>query len=377
MAAEEILATFRGVAQGFYRYAAEEKGAQGRPAIGCLPMYPPEEMVHAAGMRPIILLAKGEPVTLGRAYVQAYMCSYVNSLVDMALKGRLDFLDGILLPDTCYAIRGIAGTLQRHLPSMYHYAFPLPAVQRREVAKEWLLEVLRRFRKDLEEHFLVSITPEGLAHSLKVYNGHRALMRRLYRLRRRNPALMRLSDMVAVVIASMVMPKEEHAALLVPLLEEWEAKPPQGDRRTKLVLSGHFCDDPDGQLLRLLEELPIAVVDDDLYTGGRYFATDAPLTGDPLEGLAERYLDLIPCPTRLDLSKDYGDYLVALAQGSGAQGVVMIMVKFCDPHLMDYPYLRSKLEQAGIPCLAFETELEQIPYGTTKNRLQAFLEMLA
>lgn len=373
---DSLFDTFRGVAADPYRYLSEWKQVHDRPVIGCLPMYPPEEIVHAAGFHPAILLAKDEPVTVGRAYIQAYMCSYVNSLVDIALKGDLDFLDGIVLPDTCYAIRGIAGTLKRHLTDKYLYDFVLPAVQDRQTAKRWLTGTLKDFKEDFERRFEVIITEEALRKSLALYNQNRAAVRRLYDLRRRNPAVMKLSDIVAVSIAGMVMPKAEHTFLLQELTSGLESTQPQGDRRAKVVLSGHLCDDPPNEVLRMLQELDVAVVDDDLFTGGRYYATDADLTVDPLEGLAERYLNLIPCSSRPDMSKDYGDYLVELAKKSGAQGVVIIVVKFCDPHLMDLPYLREKLEAAGIPNLSFETEMEQTPYGAIKNRLEAFLEMI-
>ena len=59
-----------------------------------------------------------------------------------------------------------------------------------------------------------------------------------------------------------------------------------------------------------------------------------------------------------------------------AQGVISIMVKYCEPHNFWYPYIRQKLSDAGNPEFMLETEHEVISLGQIKTRLQAFMEML-
>ena len=128
-------------------------------------------------------------------------------------------------------------------------------------------------------------------------------------------------------------------------------------------------------VLDLVEELGAVVVDDDLYVGSRYFATQVDETLDPIEALAAKFIENIPCPTKYDPSKDWGDYLVSMARRSRAGGVVIFMAKFCEPHGFDYPHLKDKLSDAGIPHLLLQTD-HSGPSGQIRTRLQAFIELI-
>jgi benzoyl-CoA reductase/2-hydroxyglutaryl-CoA dehydratase subunit BcrC/BadD/HgdB len=181
-------------------------------------------------------------------------------------------------------------------------------------------------------------------------------------------------------MSSMVMPKAEHNELLEKLLPELEGKKPAPDRKVRVVVSGHMCQAVKPDFLDLIEDMGAVVVDDDLYTGYRYVATDAEPSGDPLESLVRKYLSLSPpCPTRSIPAKgedDWGQYLVEMTRRAQAQGVVILVVKFCEPHMMYYPHLREVLTAAGIPHLLLETEHEVVSLSGAKTRVQAFVEML-
>jgi benzoyl-CoA reductase/2-hydroxyglutaryl-CoA dehydratase subunit BcrC/BadD/HgdB len=61
---------------------------------------------------------------------------------------------------------------------------------------------------------------------------------------------------------------------------------------------------------------------------------------------------------------------------SRAQGVVFILLKFCDPHAFDYPYLKGKLDERKISSLLLEIEPGGVPHGAVETRLEAFMETL-
>ena len=97
------------------------------------------------------------------------------------------------------------------------------------------------------------------------------------------------------------MPKEEHSELVEGLLTELQAIEPDSAEGPKLFLSGHLCQGPKADILDLIEGAGGIIVDDDLYTGYRYYATDVKINGSPIEAIAERYLDRsVPIPTRSD-----------------------------------------------------------------------------
>ena len=162
------------------------------------------------------------------------------------------------------------------------------------------------------------ISEQALQNSIDIYNENRELMTDLYDLRRERPEIMTAKEMVTVNVASMLMPKEEHSALLkilIPALDERKSPIDNADGRTRLVMSGSLCEAPPDELLDITEELGGIIVDDDLYTGSRYFLTKVPLCSNPIEGLADAYLHMVsPCPTRIYPKLELGPYLVNMVK---------------------------------------------------------------
>ena len=118
-------------------------------------------------------------------------------------------------------------------------------------------------------------------------------------------------------------------------------------------------------------------MDDDLYTGYRYYAVDVEMNGSPIEALAKSYLDSsLPVPTRSQPPIRWENFIVEKVKGSGAQGVVVLIAKYCEPHLFSYPFIKKALTAARIPHIMLETEHEVVSLEGTRTRLQAFLEML-
>jgi benzoyl-CoA reductase/2-hydroxyglutaryl-CoA dehydratase subunit BcrC/BadD/HgdB len=76
------------------------------------------------------------------------------------------------------------------------------------------------------------------------------------------------------------------------------------------------------------------------------------------------------------LGKPRGGMLVNLCRETGAQGVVMCMMKFCDPEEYDQPYVEADLRQAGIPCLSVEVDQQNGSFEQFRTRLQAFCDMM-
>jgi len=130
--------------------------------------------------------------------------------------------------------------------------------------------------------------------------------------------------------------------------------------------------------LNLFEEVGACIVDDDIYTGARYFAADVEINNNnPLEAIVKRQLTMpVPCPTRVDEAIDWGDYLINVVKNSKARGVIHLVVKYCQPHEMYYPYLSKRLSRAGIHDLKLEIDFENMSIASTKTRVQAFLETL-
>ena len=59
-----------------------------------------------------------------------------------------------------------------------------------------------------------------------------------------------------------------------------------------------------------------------------------------------------------------------------SRGVIFVMLKFCDPHAFDYPYIRELLDRAGVPSLLLEIEEQHMSFEQMRTRLEAFIEMI-
>jgi benzoyl-CoA reductase/2-hydroxyglutaryl-CoA dehydratase subunit BcrC/BadD/HgdB len=134
------------------------------------------------------------------------------------------------------------------------------------------------------------VTDERLRASIEIFNDNRLLLRQLYALKRETPWRVAAHEAYMLTAIAGLIPREEHNALLhavLPLLEQREGRPQD---RIRVVFEGGFCEQPPFDLIRAIGR-SCYVVDDDLLIGLRWILSDVPLTGDPLDRLAEAYLE--------------------------------------------------------------------------------------
>jgi benzoyl-CoA reductase subunit C len=245
----------------------------------------------------------------------------------------------------------------------------------------WTLDVARTmvssFIQEMGAFTGRPVTAAALAASIALFNENRRLLRGLFEARRAGDARFSPTDLQVLVKSSMVMDKAEHTALLRQVVAQAESTP--RDDRIRLHLSGHFCHAPKPGLLQAIEDCGAIVVDDDLYHGARYLSTDVREHLEPAEAISDWYLrrDVnLPCPTRVKHGADWEDRLLSAIAASGAQGVIVLMAKFCEPHMLYYPELRKRLTEQGVPHLLIETEHEGVPVETVRTRVEALLERI-
>jgi benzoyl-CoA reductase subunit C len=359
-----------------YERIAEWKERNKKLVVGVLPMYFPEEIVHACGALPVVLQESDELITLGSRHMDSSYCRFVRGLIDLMAKGKLNFLDMLIVPDTCVQQRGMAHVV-RHLQS----SVPVELIQlpRRigiESAVEHAERWLEKVRSKMEQLTNNKLSDDQIAKSISVYGENRALLKQVYGLRKMKPGLLQSRDVMEIVQSSMVMPKEEHSEYLRILLAELEETKTPVQERVRLCVSGHFCSAPIAGLLDLIEEEAF-IVDDDLFTGFRYFGEEVAAKGSSIHQLAERYVyRTVSDPTRFNPENDWRTYLIRLVRSAPAQGIILLIRKYCDPHLIWYPDIRDALSAANIPCLMIETGYEEFSLAEEKTRIRKFIEMI-
>jgi bzd-type benzoyl-CoA reductase N subunit len=340
----------------------------GRRALGYLCSYVPEEIIHAAGFVPLRIMPGGAASPRADAHLQSYTCSLARGCLERSLTGELDFLAGVAFAHTCDTMQCLADVWREGGTGKWVGWLVQPVTLDSPHARTYLVAELKRFAASLTAQFGVTITDEALRASILTYNANRRLLAELHARRSALSAV----ELWQATNAAMLLPPEDFQRLA-------EAAPPIAvpaaarTGGTGLVLSGATLDDP--SILALIEDLGARVVGDDLCNGERYFDTLVAEAGDPWEALADRYLRRVPCPCKHAGLDAREKNLLSLVRERGAQGVVFVHKKFCEPHAWDYPPLAAALQKAGIPHLLLETEATT-PLGVVRTRIEAFLEML-
>ncbi len=376
---QDAFATLTRIAEDPHAYAQGWKRQHQRKVIGTFPMNFPAELVHAAGALPVVVQDDRAPITLGRTLMFEFYCGYARSLTDQAATRKLGVFDAFLVVDHCVALLGAVDAMRFELPDQPVFLAQYMASMDEEWTPPEVRKQVESLQTQLEELCAVTISKDALAHSIRLFNRNRQLLRQVYDLRRSGRTRITATQMQTLVKSSMVMDIEEHTAILSGLVASLEAERASTPSLVRLHLSGHFCHGPRPELLDVIESCGAVVVDDDLYTGFRYISTDVPEDGDPVDALTRWYFDRntrVPCATRAQKNVDWESYLLGSLKNSGAAGVVILMVKFCEPHMLYYPELRKALLRAQVPHLLIETEHEGLAVESIRVRMEAFLEQI-
>jgi benzoyl-CoA reductase subunit C len=374
MEERQIFEELKEIAAAPFSYLKDWKKRTGKKVLGYFCTNTPEEIIQAAGLLPVRILSSQENISFASRHLQSYSCSLIQSSLEAALRGDLNFLDGTVFPHTCDSIQRLSDIWTENLRFPFHWDLVLPVKLHTESARAYLIQELRRFRVGLQEFVGHSISNEDLRNSIALANENRSLLRKFYLGRADQHRKFSGGEILALVKTAAILPKEEHTARLKKLLALAEERQPLLPDRVRLFLMGSVCDQ--FQILDLFEASGASIVGDDLCTGWRYFAEDVALAGDPIEAMADRFVRRVPCPCKYNPGIDRGEELLNRVEASHAQGVVFLLLKFCDPHAFDYPYLKQKLEEGKVPTLLLEIEPGGLPLGAVETRLKAFVETL-
>lgn len=355
-------------------YLKKWKAKTGKKILGYFCTNTPEEMIQAAGFLPVRILSSRDTISLASRHLQSYSCSLVQSSLEAGLRGELSYLDGTVFPHTCDSIQRLSDIWAENLRFPFHWDLVLPVKLHTESARTYLIHELRRFRKGLEDFAGRPVSDEDLRKAIALFNENRSLLKEISRYQAQYPGRIRPSNLYALIKTANFMAKEEHNPLLKEFASQLGDGQPFRPGGVRLFLAGSVCDQP--KIYDLVESCGASLVGDDLCTGWRYFAEDVSSAGDPIVSLADRFVRKVPCPCKFNPEIDRADRLLQRVKAAGTQGVVFLLLKFCDPHAFDYPYLKERLDKEKIPSLLLEIESGGLPLGAMETRLRAFVETM-
>ena len=100
----------------------------GAKAVAFFPVYAPMELVHAAGMLPVLLSGAGDRLDIQHADSRfgSFICSIIKTTMEMAMTGHLEPFDGLLFSSICDSARNLCFVVKRNYPQMYVDFLHLP-----------------------------------------------------------------------------------------------------------------------------------------------------------------------------------------------------------------------------------------------------------
>ena len=372
--AKEIINEFKAIADTPRKAMDDYKKETGKGAVGIMPVYCPEEIVHAAGYLPIGMWgAQKKQISKARTYLPPFACSIMQSVMELQLEGVYDDLEAVIFSVPCDTLKCMSQKWNRPVPAI---VFTHP--QNRKIAKDaanvFAREEFNIVKEKLEDILDVHISNKAIKNSIAVYNENRAACREFSDVAAEYAAVVTPSDRHAVIKARWFMEKSRHTALVKELIAALKAEPAPEFKGKKIIVTGIQVEPYD--VLDIFQENGFAIVADDLAQETRNFRQDVPDDDDALMALARAWNEFDGCSLATDANKPKGQMIIDAVKKYGADAVVVCMMKFCDPEEFDYPILLQEFEAAGVKNLYIEVDQESTAFEQVKTRIQTFAEIL-
>ena len=362
---------FKQFVENRHEYAKAWKARTGGKVIGWFEPYFPEEIAYAAGVLPVRMLARHEPDTISDKWVYA-SCYPASDLVNMILKGRYDYVDGMVNVEGCQWMFNAFEVAKNTNPNLFqHYLF-LPDYTDAYTSKDVLKSELQVFVRKMEEWTGNKITDANLDRAINIYNTNRRLLRRIAELRRADRPVLFGSEAMNVVLACQVMDKAEMNGILEKYIEELEDRTPAEDRIRLMLLGSETFDT---NLEELIEELGANIVIDELDNGTSYYWNEVIPQKDRLMALSLRYLGRPHNPIKDNNWRRRPQHIFELTEDFHVDGVIIAKQIYCHLHGTDNYAVWKILRERNIPFHFFERDMT-LPVEETEQRLAAFMNML-
>ncbi len=346
----------------------------GGKVLGHFQVYFPEEIAHAAGMLPMKMFGASVETRNADSRFGSFLCSILKTNLEQVLSGRVE-LDMFVTHPICDAARNLAPIWGRN------YDYPcqilyLPQNPNSSHSVQYLKEEFERIQGVIEKVAGKKIIDDDLRNSIAVYNKNRALLRQLYEIKKERPWLITTNEAYVLMAVGGLIPREEHNEILEEVLPLLEKRNARKQDRIRVVFEGGFCEQPPLDMLRTIGR-SCYVVDDDLLIGMRYILEDIEPGNDPLNAMAEAYINKSTySPVQHDLRKPKEKMLKERVQNADAEAVIITAAKMCEPGLEEQVTYTQEFNKDNTPYFISEFEENMTSFDHLEIQLETFVENL-
>lgn len=343
--------------------------------IGFTCAYTPLALIDAAGYTPYRILPMGDAPDMAGQILHDNLCPHVKRVLDRAMDNDLPELAGVVLLNSCDAMRRLADAWPKVRPKDRVILIDLPLTAD-DTAASYFASELSRLADTLFQWGERPVTQETVAASIDRYNQVAFLFGALRERLGNGGVSGGAARLQGLYNRAVTQPLDETSRILKGVIEEKNI-PSVEPNGVPIFLFGNVLPDPEA--FGLFASCGARIVDEDLCTGSRVFAPiKMEKSEETLSQLARGILRRPRCARTL-LPMQPGvlaEEVLARAAECKARGVIACSAKFCDPYIARIPRAREVLRKAGLPLLHIEGDCTMRSFGQQRTRIEAFTEML-
>ena len=330
------------------RQAQEE----GKKCIGYMCENVPEPLLNLPGCFSARLRApRTGSIDVGTYYLTSFLCEYSRAILERALEGGYNFLDGMVTPDGCTMLNRCVENME--------------------------LLIL----KPLAEKYGIDVSDEAIRKAVAEHNHICELLRQIGDFRKLDNPTITGYEYNVLCLASYVAPKYLIVDKLEETLEELKTREPDDKPwfKARVLVVGSEVDDTD--FIKLIEDSGAFVCADRFCYGSLPGRDPIELTDDEdaLTQICRQYMYRGECPRYMNTQKMDGrrEYVDKLAKEYKADGIIYQQMKFCDPWAYEKMMVSHILSNRyDWPVLAVDRPYTIGSSGQMRTRVQAFMESI-
>ena len=353
----------------------EQAVQDGRIPIGYSCSFVPEALLMADKLFPVRLHAPGLAGTeIADIYLSSFVCSYARGLLEFAMDGRFDLLQGSVFVPSCNHMQRLYDNLQYLKKSDFNYILDVPR-KVNEDTLAWMAEELKNIADKFAAHFGVDMSDASLRKAMRQWNDFVSVIQSIGELRKKPHPPITGTEFHQIVMAALASPKDLILPYILDFKKELAEREGIQNYRARLMVVGGHLHDP--EFIKIIESQGGLVVADRFCTGTiPGFKTIELGGGNPYKTLAEYTFSKTLCPRMMEEFDRRLNTIIDTVKEYKIDGVVLEIIKFCDLWGVDAMPLVAALRKKGIPVLKLEREYRLGAEGQLRTRVQAFIESM-
>ena len=359
---------------------------EGQLALGFTCYHMPEVLLNVDNCFSVRMRAPNTgSIDVASYYMSNYTCEYCRALVERAIEGGYNFLDGICGVDACAQMNRCMENIELlkciDKPNFFVTHADIPYKYTDYTLKHYVTQMQNRVLNVMHEKLGVDISDAALREAVERHNEICRIITEISELRKlQNPPVTGYEFHI-INMVSFCCPQKLILPYLKETLEEIKTREPEPKFpfRARLVMVGSEIDDPE---FTKLVEMCGAMVVADRYCFGSFPSRERIEIREgesAYDAICRHYLHWNQCARFMSGDKidQRHTEVKRLVDEFKADGVVYENMKFCEfwsyEKVLGSFVLQSEM---GVPCCTIEKEYALGSVGQLRTRFQAFVESL-